>query len=541
MHGVTVEHLRTVGADIETSRRLGLDARLASHHRMGDCRAMKNLPDRSWKRVNAKILENTLTNPGLVQFALVLLIAFFAAGCLTLMGGEQRVGDEAARQVEAEMGVVDDPKLESWIDEIGRRLVAKSDRSDREFRFKIIDMAAPNAFALPGGHIYVSRGLLALVNSEDELAGVIGHEIGHVTGQHAASRINLSAPFKVITGLTGWVTGILTPRIGEAIQSGGDTLTDGLLIAPYGRQQERDADRIGLKLAAAAGWDPMGLSRFLHTLGREDELRSGGPRRSNWLDSHPATPERVADTKKRAVELERAEIPPIVPSRSALLAKLDGLLVGEDAAAGLVVDGLFVQPVLGFTLGIPSGWPYQNSPTQLIAAPEDGGAAMLLRLVAEGDDPAAVVAELEEKLRTPPDTRDVSLGGLKGVRMRVDQRTRDGRMTFDVTYFSAKGLILEVTGIAPQKDFERWAPIFDAAIARIRTPTTSDIASLLEARLRSVQAREGESLSRLAERADSDWAADRLAVVNGLDAGASLKDGFGVKLMRKEPYSLHAK
>ena len=472
---------------------------------------------------------------------LTALLTLPIAGCLTLLGGEQKVGDEAARQIDAEMGIVRDAELTAWVGEIGRRLVAVSANPDRPFRFQIVDMAAPNAFALPGGHIYVSRGLLSLVNTEDELAGVIGHEIGHVVGSHASRRITLSAPFKIITGLTGWVTGILTPRVGKAIRDGGNTLTDGLLIAPYGRQQERDADRIGLKLAAAAGWNPEGLSDFLHTLGRDDELRSGGRRRTSWLDSHPATPERVEDTKKRAAKLERAELPRIAKDRNALLAKLDGLLVGDDVTGGVVVDNLFVQPEIGFTLGVPPGWDHQNAPAQFIAAPKDGGAAIVLRVATEGHDPAELMPELEKTLGREVDSQNVSLGGLPGIRMRINQRTRQGRMTLDVVYFAVSGLILEVTGVAPEKVYERWSPVFDNAILDIRPPKASEIAALREERLRTAEARSGESLDQLVRRVDSAWSAPRVAVANGVEQDASLAAGFGVKIMREEAYTPRSK
>ncbi len=462
-------------------------------------------------------------------------------GCLTLMGGEQKVGDEAARQVEAEMGIVQDAELAAWVSEIGRRLVAVTDNPDRPFRFQIVDMAAPNAFALPGGHIYVSRGLLSLVNTEDELAGVIGHEIGHVVGSHASRRITLAAPFTIITGLTGWVTGILTPRVGKAIRDGGDTLTDGLLIAPFGRQQERAADRIGQKLAAAAGWNPEGLSHFLHTLGRDEELRSGGGRRKSWLDSHPATPERVEDTKKRAVKLERADLPPIAKDRDALLAKLDGLLVGDDVTGGIVVDNLFIHPEIGFTLGVPPGWNHQNAPTQFVAAPEDGGAAIVLRLLAEGDDPAVLKPELEKVLGREVDSQNVSLGGLPGIRMRINQKTGQGKMTLDVTYFAVSGLILEVTGVAPEKSYERWSPLFDNAILAVRPPSASEIAALREERLRTAKARSGESLEQLVKRANSAWSAPRVAVTNGVEKDASFAEAFAVKIMREEAYTPKSK
>jgi predicted Zn-dependent protease len=467
---------------------------------------------------------------------IITVLVLPSSGCLTLMGGEQKVGDQAAAQVEAEMGIVKDEALEAWVDDIGQRLVAVTKRPDRKFRFQIVDMTEPNAFALPGGHIYVSRGLLALVNTEDQLAGVIGHEIGHVVGSHASRRITLAAPFKIITGLTGWLTGILTPRVGDAIRDGGDTLTDGLLVAPYGRQQERDADRIGLKLAADAGWDPIGLSEFLDSLGRDETLRSGRERSTSWLDSHPATPERVKDTKERAASLERADRAPIAKDREAVLAKLDGLLVGDDAAGGLVVDALFIQPELGFTLGVPAEWVYNNAPTEFMAVPEKGGAAIVLKVAAAGGDLAVLERDLKEALGTKIELKKVSLGGLDGIRFRIEQKTRQGRMTIDATYFAIANLIIEVAGIAPKNDFARWSPIFDAAVDAIHPPTPEEIASLREDRLRTATATAGETLDQIADRSGSDWQGDRLAVVNGVENDASLSEGFGVKIMREEPY-----
>jgi len=432
-----------------------------------------------------------------ILFALIMAALILpSGGCLTLMGGEQKVGDQAAAQVDAEMGIVKNAVLEAWVNDIGQRLVAVTKKPDRKFRFQIVDMTEPNAFALPGGHIYVSRGLLALVNTEDQLAGVIGHEIGHVVG----------------------------------------SLTDGLLVAPYGRQQERDADRIGLKLAADAGWDPIGLSEFLDSLGRDETLRSGRERSTSWLDSHPATPERVADTRKRAASLERADHAPIAKDRDAVLAKLDGLLVGDDAAGGLVMAELFIHPDLGFTLGVPEGWVYNNSPAEFIAVPEKGGAAIVLQVAASGDDLEALERELEEALGTEVGSKKVSLGGLTGYRFRVDKKTKQGRMTIDATYFSVAGMILEVAGIAPKKDFARWSPLFDAAIDAIHPPTPEEIASLREDRLRTVTVSTGESLEEIAERSGSGWEAPRLAVVNGVEIDASLAEGFGIKIMREEPY-----
>jgi len=219
-----------------------------------------------------------------------------------------------------------------------------------------------------------------------------------------------------------------------------------------------------------------------------------------------------------------------------VLAKLDGLLVGDDAAGGLVMGELFIHPELGFTLGVPEGWVYNNSPTEFIAVPEKGGAAIVLKVAAADDDLEALERELEKALGTEVGSKKVSLGGLTGYRIRVEQKTKQGRMTIDATYFSVGGMILEVAAIAPKKDFARWSPLFDAAIDAIHPPTPEEIASLREDRLRTVMASVGESLEEIAERSDSSWEAPRLAVVNGVEIDASLAEGFGIKIMREEPY-----
>jgi predicted Zn-dependent protease len=206
---------------------------------------------------------------------LLLASVLLSNGCLTLMGGEEKAGAQAARQVEAEMGLVHDPVLGAYVREIGNRLVTNASRQNVTWRFQIVDMSAPNAFALPGGYVYVSRGLLALVNNEAELAGVIGHEIGHVTAGHGNKRVTLAAPFMILSGITGWATGIVSPRLGEAVSGTGNTMAQGLVIAPFSRSQERQADRIGAEISAKDGWDPEALGQFLENLGRFDKLVTG--------------------------------------------------------------------------------------------------------------------------------------------------------------------------------------------------------------------------------------------------------------------------
>ncbi len=223
---------------------------------------------------------------------------------------EKELGRDEARRVEQEMGLLADPALVAYVQGVGQRLAAQSPRRDVEYRFQVVDRTEPNAFALPGGYVYVTRGLLVFVNSEDELAGVIGHEIGHVAARHSVQQISRAAPLAVVTGIGAAVTGVVSPGLGRAVGGAGAAASE-LILAPYSRDQEREADRVGQGLAAAAGWDPAGLPAFLKTLSREEDLSGGGPRRPSFLDSHPATPERVAATAEHARELARAPEAPM--------------------------------------------------------------------------------------------------------------------------------------------------------------------------------------------------------------------------------------
>src|SRR5262249_40505228 len=157
---------------------------------------------------------------------------------------------------------------------------------------------------------YVTRGLLALVNSEDELAGVLGHEIGHVAARHSVQQVSRAAPLNILTGLAAGVTGLASPSLGQVVGGVGGLASDPVL-APLSRDKEREADRVGQQLSAASGWDPAAISTFLTTLEREEKLHGGQPRAFNFLATHPSTPERVANTAAYAREVPRQTHAPI--------------------------------------------------------------------------------------------------------------------------------------------------------------------------------------------------------------------------------------
>ena len=206
------------------------------------------------------------------------------------------------------------------------------------------DDIEPNAFALPGGYVYVTRGLLALCNGEDELAGVIGHEMAHVLERHAARRAGAATPFALLFGIPAGLLGAVSPALGGIVGGTGE-LASGMVLASYSRDQERDADKRGIALAAGAGWDPAGLASFLHTLEREEALEGHDPNRPGFFATHPATPERVGNIRAAARSQARASATPFAGTRGAFLQKLEGLVVGDNPASGVFLGQLFVHGV----------------------------------------------------------------------------------------------------------------------------------------------------------------------------------------------------
>jgi predicted Zn-dependent protease len=475
------------------------------------------------------------------------LIALVGAGCamnpvtgwpeFTLVSVEQekQLGEEEAKKVEAQMGVLEDAKLTAYLDALGQRLARESPRQDVTHRFGIVDMAEPNAFALPGGPVYVSRGLLALVNAEDELAGVVGHEIGHVAARHSVQQISRQGPVAVLFGVVSGVTGLILPTVGDIIGGIGD-LTQSLVFAPYGRGQETEADRVGQEIAARAGWEPAGLAAFLTTLGREVDLQSKGRRRPSFFDTHPTTPDRVARTTAHAKELTRAKRPPISPNREAFLARFDGLVVGPRAAHGLIVGRTFVHPDLDVFLERPEKWAVENTPQRVVAVAPDQETAVLFRAVAEGDDPLEGARRAEKAIKTPvvAKTQTLTINGLPAAHTQLEV---EGKVGLDLTWIAHRKVVYQVAGLATKQRFAGVQSRFAAVARSFRPLTAAERAGVKEARLRLVTARAGETIEALALRVKSAWTKEEVAIANGLAVGDRLREGQLIKVTMAEAYA----
>jgi len=290
---------------------------------------------------------------------------------------EIAVGRQADEQVKKQYQVFESKALQDYVNRVGQRLAKQSHRPGLHYRFTVLDSAEINAFALPGGYVYITRGIMAYLNSEAELAAVVGHEIGHVTARHGVRQQSAAQAANI--GLT--IASIFVPQINTNLGQNLANLMGGALLSGYGREQELEADRLGAQYLARADYDPQAIISVLRVL-KNQELKDielakqegREPRRySGLFATHPDN-----DTRLKEVVGEADKLAPTKPfeGRSEYLAATDGLVFNDNTEQGVVRNNRFYHGELGIALQLPETWQVHNLPDALVAV-SPGGEAML--------------------------------------------------------------------------------------------------------------------------------------------------------------------
>ena len=318
------------------------------------------------------------------KFVVALGCLFLFAGCavnpvtgkrnFTLMSeaDEMRKGRQAAAEIGKEYSTYDDlPTLQNYVNEIGQKLAKNSHRPQLDYHFTVVDSPEVNAFALPGGYIYVTRGILAYLNSEAELAAVLGHEIGHVTARHSVQQYSAATAANVAATIGGLVAGIFVPQLGGQLAQGVQSLlglTGNVLLSGYGRSHELEADRLGAEYLARSGYDPQAMIKVIGVLKNQElfdieaaKQEGREPRRYHGVfATHPDNDTRLQEVVGEAKQY--AQPGAIDDRRAEFLRQTEGMIFGDAVNHGIVRGNTFQHKEMGFTLSFPPDGVYEISP-----------------------------------------------------------------------------------------------------------------------------------------------------------------------------------
>ncbi|MEN8160612.1 MAG: M48 family metalloprotease [Myxococcota bacterium] len=453
-----------------------------------------------------------------------LCAALVALACATAPPLDPAAEGEAVRQ---QLGVLEEGPVPELVAALGARIAAAVPATP--LRFHVVNLPEINAFSLPGGNVYVSRGLLAFVRTESELANVLAHEAAHVVGRHA-HRLERERQ---------QIRQALLLRLAAASLRGGPSAVAALelegagLVARYTRALEREADLEGQALAARAGFDPSGMASFLSALDRESTFRRGRPRRPSFLDTHPAAPERATDAAMRAASADAGA------PRADFVDRLDGLVVGEDPAEGVLRKRWFLHPDLDLALELPADWRVANTAAAVIAAPPAGGALLSLTLQERhGDARAAAIRFLRSG---KPALTLLEQGPLDHAAVPAHRAwarvAGPGEPVYTRLYwFAHAGRIYRLQGVVREDGIDRFAADFEATARSFRPLAPAERAGFRIRRLRVVTARSGERFEDVLERGRNVERLDQVALMNGLDVGVVLPVGRRVKVVTEGDY-----
>ncbi len=475
------------------------------------------------------IMKSALRNHFLT-LALLAVAAPAAAQAPGFSASDRRLGAEAHPQLLQQFGGAYEGPQADYVRRVGQRIAAESGMAARpqDYTVTLLNSNINNAFALPGGYVYISRQLLALMNDEAELAFVMGHEVGHVAARHSQKRQSRST----LTGIGAAILGVVT---GSSIVSDLANTGAQLYTLSFSREQERQADSLGVRYLLSSGYDPMAAPVILHALEAQTSLEArlagrGDAAPPGWLSTHPASAERVARIRAEAQKAVAAKPGARTTARDVFLNAIDGMPYDDDPAQGVITGTGFRHPGLGLAFEAPAGFALANSPTAVT------GSRGQARFQFSGGRPEnESLSSYSDKVwraagaSQPPAVQISRVNGVETAisRLRTRQRGGDVDATLAV-YRWANDSWYQLLTIAPagqQMGLETMS-------STVRRLSQSEIGAVAGRRLRVVSVRSGDTVQSLADRmAYDDDRLNRFLVLNGLEANSRLAPGARVKLV----------
>ena len=378
---------------------------------------------------------------------------------------EMAMGQQTDQQVMEMYGVYTDPDLNNYLTTIGTKIGKLSHRPNLNYSFKVLDTPVINAFAVPGGYVYFTRGILAYLNNEAELAGVMAHELGHITARHSAVQYSRATIAQLGLGVGAMLSETVRKYAGIA-QFG-----VGMLFLRFSRDNERQADALGVEYSWKSGYDSNNMANFFVTLERlhPGEDRSGLP---GWFTTHPNPPDRVAAIKKDTQKWQsKLQMQQYAVNRDNFLTKVDGITFGEDPRQGYVEGNAFYHPELRIQFAVPSGWKLNNTPSQVQMFTQQQDAVMLFSMAKEASPGAAANSFVTNSKATVKTSQPIRVNGLSAHRVVSDVATEQGVISISSYFIQKDNKIYVFHGYTGQAQFNNYLPSFNQTMGQFKTLT----------------------------------------------------------------------
>lgn len=467
---------------------------------------------------------------------------WFLFACCTLSAQAQdysldkKLGAENSVLVEQEMGLYKHDSLQWLINSVGQKLVSRLKSKPFDFHFYLADSEEPNAFALPGGYIYVTRGILPLMQTEDELAGVLAHEIIHVMQRHSVKQLQkgmltglLKVPGKALNAVTG-------TNIGNVLNAPIEIATGGFM-AKYGRVHEKEADDFGIQLAASAGYKTSALADALDRLSKEIELLTGEAEKHNYFSDHPYTPSRISNIRGSANLYKPVNPSPICSTQKKFIRSFHDLCFGPNPEQGVFVDSLFIHPNLSFSFVAPTAWIKMNKPALVATYSEAGDALVGLRMLADAKTPRSFGEEVKEKLVkaegiTILQASDTLVNSLPAYALRFRSKEKNDTAMVDIVWLEFRNHVYQLVAIAKPALYGTAT----ATLYSFKHFTAAERRQVMIYEMKVVSSKKGESIQQLSERTDNRLVPELTALFNEVKSTEKLPSDKLVKIVTSKQY-----
>ncbi len=478
-----------------------------------------------------------MRRPRTSRFLLVPLLASLClapAGCATnpatgkrqfsLISEAQEIemGREYDKQIVAQLGLYPDTALQRYVQELGSRMAALSERPNLPWTFRVLDDPVVNAFALPGGFIYVTRGILAHLDSEAELVAVLGHEIGHVTARHSVSRMSTQQLAQL--GLA--IGTVIRPELAGYADLASAGL--GMLFLKYGRDDEREADDLGFRYLRRVGYDPREMPGVFEMLAAVSEA-SGGGRVPEWLSTHP-DPENRRQRIEQLLAGMTEDLSGARVERESYIRRLNGLVFGDNPREGFFRNNLFLHPELRFQFTFPSGWTTANQKDAVYAVSPNQDAIVQITLESQATPSAAANAFFgQQGLTVLQRPASASINGLEAVSGAFAANTQQGAIGGTVAFISHGGAVYRVLAYSAEARYASYRSVFEQTIRSFNRLTDPAALAVQPMRLEIVRLDRAMTIDEFMRRYPGPASAATIALLNNVPAGGTLPSGSLVK------------